>query len=68
MSTIVPRDVRSEYGVASGKFEGGGSSGKGDVSGKDFEAFGIMRNVEAGATTFVVLDLGIGAVDLLEYC
>ena len=67
--TMVSRDVRSEYGVASCKFEGGVSSGGGDGSGKDPEALGTMRNVDAGATTLVsscgpfVGILGIGAID-----
>ena len=53
---MVPDCVKSAYGPFTDKFEIGRSSGSDTDLGKDFVAFGAMKNVDAGART-----LGLGS-------
>jgi hypothetical protein len=62
MTTIVSFSVQSAYGRESRKFDSGRFCGLGPAWGKDFVAFGTIRKVEAGASTFWSAGFGVLAV------
>lgn len=63
MITIVSFSTQSDHGRASGKFDGGVSCDSGAGFGKLLVAFGTIRKVDAGASTFF-----ISGFDMLDVC
>jgi hypothetical protein len=59
MTTIVSLCVQSAYGRESCKFDSGRFCGLGPALGNEFVAFGTIRKVEAGASTFLSVCFGV---------